>query len=117
MSRGSPVPHEKSATMAARRAPGDVGTLWYRESAINQTRELPAPCIVALEHAEQRRDEVAPPGTGDTSPGGSTMERVIERGCGLDVHKKTVAACVRVPGATNERVQHVRTFGTTAADL
>jgi transposase len=45
------------------------------------------------------------------------MERVIERRCGLDVHKKTVAACVRVPGATNERIQHVRTFGTTAGDL
>jgi transposase len=36
------------------------------------------------------------------------MERVIERCCGLDVHKKTVAACVRVRGE-----QHVRTFGTT----
>lgn len=45
------------------------------------------------------------------------MERVIDRGCGLDVHKKTVAACVRVPGATGARVQHVRTFGTTAGEL
>jgi hypothetical protein len=27
------------------------------------------------------------------------METLIERGCGLDVHKKTVAACVRVPGS------------------
>jgi transposase len=45
------------------------------------------------------------------------MERVIERGCGLDVHKKTVAACVRVPGPRGERVQHVRTFGTTTAEL
>jgi transposase len=46
------------------------------------------------------------------------MERVIERCGGLDVHKKTVAACVRVPGTKrSERVQHVRTFGTTAAEL
>lgn len=45
------------------------------------------------------------------------MERVIERCCGLDVHKKTVAACVRVPGAKGARDQHVRTFGTTAAEL
>jgi transposase len=45
------------------------------------------------------------------------MERVIERCCGLDVHKKTVAACVRVPGANGARVQHVRTFGTTAGEL
>ena len=45
------------------------------------------------------------------------MERQIERGCGLDVHRDTVAACVRVPGPRGERAQHVRTFGTTAAEL
>lgn len=45
------------------------------------------------------------------------MERVIERAAGLDVHKKTITACVRVPGATRERVQDVQTFGTTAAQL
>ena len=40
------------------------------------------------------------------------MERLIERGCGVDVHRDTVVACVRVPGA-----QHVQTFGTTAVEL
>jgi Transposase len=45
------------------------------------------------------------------------METLIERGCGLDVHKKTVAACVRVPGSKETREQHVRTFGTMAAEL
>lgn len=45
------------------------------------------------------------------------MEQVIERGCGLDVHRDSVAACVRVPGARAGREQHVRTFGTTTADL
>ena len=45
------------------------------------------------------------------------MERQIERGCGLDVHRDTVAACVRVPGRGQPREQHVRTFGTTAAEL
>jgi transposase len=45
------------------------------------------------------------------------MERLIERVCGLDVHKQTVAACVRVPGSKGTREQHVRTFGTTAAEL
>jgi len=45
------------------------------------------------------------------------MERVIERCCGLDVHKKTVAACVRVPGTNGQREQHVRIFGTTSAEL
>jgi transposase len=45
------------------------------------------------------------------------MERVIERCCGLDVHKKTVAACVRVPGFNQARTQHVQTFGTTVGEL
>jgi transposase len=45
------------------------------------------------------------------------MERVIERCCGLDVHKKTVAACVRIPGTNGQRAQHVRIFGTTSAEL
>jgi transposase len=45
------------------------------------------------------------------------MERVIEQCCGLDVHKKTVTACMRAPGANGAREQHVRTFGTTAAEL
>jgi transposase len=45
------------------------------------------------------------------------MERVIERCGGLDVHKKTVAACIRVPGPKGVRAQHVQTFGTTAGGL
>jgi transposase len=45
------------------------------------------------------------------------MERVLERCCGLDVHKKTVTACVRVPGPRTEREQHIRTFGTTTHEL
>jgi transposase len=40
------------------------------------------------------------------------MERIVERGCGLDVHRDTVVACVRVPEG-----QYVQTFGTTAAAL
>lgn len=45
------------------------------------------------------------------------MDQLIERGCGLDVHRDSVAACVRVPGPRGQRVKHVRTFGTTTADL
>jgi transposase len=45
------------------------------------------------------------------------MERIIERGCGLDVHKATVAACIRQPGPTGERVELIETFGTTTPDL
>ena len=45
------------------------------------------------------------------------MEQLIERCCGLDVHRDTVAACVRVPGPGGRRAQTVQTFGTTAANL
>ncbi len=40
------------------------------------------------------------------------MEVVHERCCGLDVHKKTVVACVITPKA-----RQVRTFGTVTQDL
>jgi transposase len=45
------------------------------------------------------------------------MEPLLDRVAGLDVHRQTIAVCVRVPGEGRERAQHVRTFGTTAADL
>ena len=45
------------------------------------------------------------------------MERLFERVAGLDVHKQTVAACVRVPGIKSSREQQVRVFGTTTAEL
>ena len=45
------------------------------------------------------------------------MERVLARGCGLDVHKETVAAGLIVPGAAGERTETIRTFGTMTEDL
>src|SRR4029450_12202078 len=45
------------------------------------------------------------------------MERQLERCCGLDVHKATIAACVRLGGRTGKGEQHVQTFGTTVGDL
>lgn len=44
------------------------------------------------------------------------MDVLVDRCCGLDVHKKTVAACVRMPGPEGRR-QQVRTFRTFTADL
>jgi transposase len=44
------------------------------------------------------------------------MEVIYERCCGLDVHKKTVVACLRAPGGSR-RGSAVRTFGTTTAEL
>jgi transposase len=45
------------------------------------------------------------------------MERVVERGAGLDVHKSSVTACVRVPGGRGSRRQERQSFATTAAGL
>jgi len=45
------------------------------------------------------------------------MDLVVERCAGLDVHKDTVVACVRTPGAGRRREQTIVTFGTTTTQL
>jgi transposase len=45
------------------------------------------------------------------------MDTVIERCAGLDVHKDSVVACVRVPAPGGGRDQVIHTFGTTTAEL
>src|SRR3989442_1803060 len=45
------------------------------------------------------------------------MDRFVERCAGLDVHKDSVAATVRVPGAGGQRVQETSTFPTTSRGL
>lgn len=45
------------------------------------------------------------------------MDVVYTHCCGLDVHKKTVAACLITSTAGAEPVKEIRTFGTMTADL
>jgi transposase len=45
------------------------------------------------------------------------MKRLVERCAGLDVHKDSLTACVRVPGPEGERLQETRTFQTTTQGL
>jgi transposase len=45
------------------------------------------------------------------------VEVVQERCCGLDVHQKTVVACLITPGAGGPPHKEIRTFGTMTADL
>src|SRR5262245_21335612 len=45
------------------------------------------------------------------------MEVLYRVCCELDVHKQTVAACLRVPGSTGARHEDIRTFGTTTREL
>jgi hypothetical protein len=46
------------------------------------------------------------------------MEIVVERAAGLDVHKASVTACVRLPTSEHgEREEHVETFAGTVPGL
>ena len=45
------------------------------------------------------------------------VEVVYARCCGLDVHQKTVVACLITPGRGGQPHKEVRTFGTMTADL
>lgn len=45
------------------------------------------------------------------------MEVKYERCCGLDVHKRSVVACVIVPGSDERAVKETRTFDTMTEDL
>lgn len=45
------------------------------------------------------------------------MQVVYERCCGLDVHKRTVVACVLVTPPDGHVQRDVRTFGTMTADV
>lgn len=45
------------------------------------------------------------------------METVLPRCCGIDVHKKSLVACVRLLGPQGTITREVRTFGTMTEDL
>ena len=45
------------------------------------------------------------------------MDALYERCCGLDIHKRTVVACLIVPGPDGAPAKEVRTFGTMTDEL
>jgi transposase len=45
------------------------------------------------------------------------LDVIYERCCGLDVHKRTVVACLIVAGTHGEPRKEIRTFGTMSEDL
>jgi transposase len=49
--------------------------------------------------------------------GEGLVDIIYERCCGLDVHKRSVAACLIVPGTHGEPRKEIRTFGTMTEDL
>lgn len=57
-------------------------------------------------NVQQNRAQSASLGVGETPRGSVGMERLIERCCGLDGRRDTVAACVRVPRPGGRRGAH-----------
>lgn len=45
------------------------------------------------------------------------MNILYPRCCGMDVHKKTVVACLMITDSTGRATKEVRTFGTTTAEI
>ena len=45
------------------------------------------------------------------------MRRIYDRVCGLDVHRDTVVACVRVTGANGETQQEIITWASNTCEL
>jgi transposase len=45
------------------------------------------------------------------------MDVLFERCCGLDIHKRTVVACLITPGSTGAPMKELRSFGTMTDDL
>jgi transposase len=45
------------------------------------------------------------------------MDAIYERCCGLDIHKRTVVACMIAPGSSRQSRKEIRTFGTMTDDL
>ena len=45
------------------------------------------------------------------------MDVVYPRWCGLDLHQRTVVACLLTPGPRAKPIKEVRTFGTMTDDL
>src|SRR4030081_3794758 len=45
------------------------------------------------------------------------MDAIYERCCGLDIHKRTVVACLIVPGSGRQSRKEIRTFSTMTDNL
>src|SRR5215216_6124239 len=61
-------------------------------------------------------DQKGPPRSG-VEKEDTLMDVVYERCCGLDVHKRTVVACLLTPGPQGQPQKAVRTFGTMTGDV
>src|SRR5262249_61188877 len=101
----------------ASRRPGDVAATWYRESGIEcDAGAFGTPhCCRRARRAESSNEGSY--GRRCNSRGRPAMEQQLERCCGLDVHKATIAARVRLGGRPGRAEEHGQTVGTTVGGL
>src|SRR5262245_28698621 len=92
----------KMAVFSARRRPTNVATTWYRESAIEYDVGAVWNSALLLRSTTSRvvRDK-APWSSVHQRRRRRAIDRQLERCCGLDVHKETIAACVRIGGRSS----------------
>src|SRR6266540_238311 len=96
--------------MGLRRAAHELGLFWCREPDLKTEPAARRHQEVSPHLGGSTRGKVSdegPPAARQPSAGGRPMQVAQERCCGLDVHKKSVVACVITPEG-----QEIRTFGT-----
>lgn len=79
------------------------------QSRICEQADTTLSCLAAKAkiNKQQRREQ----------EGVSAMQVVYERCCGLDIHKRSVVACLIVPGSSGQPTKEVKSFGTMTEDL
>jgi transposase len=102
----------------------EVGRRWCCEPVWEYDRVIRrAPPSVAFdEESTQRRLPLEPDHQARASIGWVTARRdVMEirhtHCCGLDIHRRSVTACLLTPGDGAQPIKQIRTFGTMTADL
>jgi hypothetical protein len=93
--------------------PGRIGAASPILSMARGTREAPTSVLRARKGESSEKSALCL----DPIRGGAAMEVLHQRCCGLDVHKKTVVACVLLPGPEGNVVKEFRTFRTMTRDL
>src|SRR5215216_227987 len=73
--------------------------------------------VLGASSPHERIVDVARAATRPQPGGGGGMDVVHERVCGLDGHKRTVVACVLVPGAAGTVTPEPATFSTMLGEL
>src|SRR5215218_872588 len=93
-------------------------TFWHYESGRREAGEPSAHRTVATSTPSRISEQGAPTDDSNQSIRGETeMERVLERCCALDVHKRQVTACVHVPDQQGRRSELRAEFQTMTSEL